>query len=146
MAQNSSTTKRDRPDSIEEALRVLDEALARPSADLKEMIGEDFQHLKSAIGTQTSSASHSVSDMSHHLRDLGTQAFSQLGTFSSDSVATFMNHGKAAVSDVERNIRANPWPYIGGVAVGTLALGFLMGRSAMQPSENVSTTTVKTTV
>lgn len=36
---------------------------------------------------------------------------------------------KEWTEDVEEKVRQNPWPYIGGVALGALFVGFLMGTS-----------------
>ena len=34
---------------------------------------------------------------------------------------------KSVVSDVDEKLHENPWPYLSGVALGFLLLGFLMG-------------------
>jgi len=34
---------------------------------------------------------------------------------------------KKTAATVDKNVRENPWPYIGGAAVAALILGYLMG-------------------
>ena len=34
---------------------------------------------------------------------------------------------KKTISDVDRRLHENPWPYLAGVAVSALLLGFIMG-------------------
>jgi len=36
---------------------------------------------------------------------------------------------KQIASEVDEKVKENPWPYIGGVAVGALLFGFILGAS-----------------
>lgn len=90
-SDNSSMSKKnvnERPNSIEGALDLLEDALAGPAADIKELVGEDLQ-------------------------GLFTQA-------------------RDVYRKVDDNLRSNPWPAIGGVAVGTFALGFVLAKGMTQ--------------
>lgn len=126
MAQNS-TNQSSRPSSINEALRILDEALASNSANLKDLVTDQYQHLKSAIGD-------SSSNVGQTMRDAGTQMYRQF----SDLTDQGLERGREIYSDLDVRVRANPWPVIGGIAVGTLALGFLIGRGGSSLSETSS--------
>jgi ElaB/YqjD/DUF883 family membrane-anchored ribosome-binding protein len=111
MAQNPSNQS-NRPSSLNEALRILDEALSSPSANIKDIVTDQYQHLKSALGSS------------------GTQAYEQFSSMAEQGIA----RGRELYSDVDQRVRSNPWPVIGGIAVGTLALGFFLGRGAMSTS------------
>jgi ElaB/YqjD/DUF883 family membrane-anchored ribosome-binding protein len=123
-----------RPGSIEEALRVLDEALARPAADLKEMIGQDFGNLRSAFGEtfarSVESATTSFSNLKDSARSTGKDTAGRIGEFSSEAISNLMENGREAAQALDKNIRANPWPMIGGIAAGTFALGFLLAKGS----------------
>ena len=36
---------------------------------------------------------------------------------------------KEAASELDEQVHKNPWPYLGGVAIGALLLGFILGNS-----------------
>lgn len=131
-------TRKERPKSIEEALRVLDEALANPAADLKQIVTEEYQNFQSAIDKSTSQVTQVVGGLASSLKstfESSVENFSaNLGDMTGDTAEKFQamaEHGVAVGRDVARRaeaeVRANPWPYIGGIAVGTFALGVLLG-------------------
>ncbi len=37
---------------------------------------------------------------------------------------------KEIAGAIDQNVRKNPWPYVAGVAVGALMLGFVLGRKS----------------
>jgi ElaB/YqjD/DUF883 family membrane-anchored ribosome-binding protein len=130
--------RKDRPKSIEEALRVLDEALAHPAADLKNIVTEEYQNLQSAIGKSSSQVSQVVGGLADTLKSTFESSIqnltSNLGDVTGDStekLQAMAEQGVAMGRDVARRadeeVRGNPWPYIGGIAVGTFALGILLG-------------------
>lgn len=135
-------TRKDRPKSIEEALRVLDEALLNPAADLKNIVTDEYQNLQAAIGKSTAQVSETVSGLAgtlkstleSSLQNFGSNMGANLGDLTGDSAEKFSKMAEQGVAlgrDVARKadaeVRANPWPYIGGIAVGTFALGILLG-------------------
>lgn len=108
-----------RPDSIKEALRVLDDALAKgKGTDLKDLLTSEYQNLKSAIGEVSPRVSESV-------RKYGNKVYQRASDIASDS----MERGREIYGNVDSTVRSNPWPVIGGVALGTFVLGFVFGRS-----------------
>lgn len=131
MAVNTNTSNPNvggvsgRPDSIKEALRVLDEALATgKGADLKDLVTSEYQNLKSAIGEVSPRVSESV-------RKYGNKVYQRASDIASESV----ERGREIYGNVDSSVRSNPWPVIGGVALGTFALGFIFGRSGARKSQ-----------
>jgi len=122
---NSSTntsSEQPRPERISDALKVLDEVLAGRSADLKAMVTDDFRNLKAAIGDM-------APRMGDTIRGTGNQAFERVSNRFSEFASDGVEKSRRIYGDVEARVKSNPWPVIGGVAAGTFALGFILGRS-----------------
>jgi ElaB/YqjD/DUF883 family membrane-anchored ribosome-binding protein len=120
---------RSRPSSIEEALRTLDEALGGAGANLKDLMAGDFENLKAALSGTAANAGGAVHGMTDGLRD----SFGDIGEQAMERFSAYAEEGRRIFSDVDVKVRSNPWPVIGGVAVGTFALGLLLGRTS-EPS------------
>lgn len=128
---NGSAKSSERPSKLNDALRVLDEALSGQGADLKQMVTDEYQNLRSAIGGFSP-------QMSDTLRQAGTQAYSRMSEFASGLSTTGLERGRQIYTEVDATVRANPWPILGGVAVGTFALGFLLGRTGSSSSSSAA--------
>jgi ElaB/YqjD/DUF883 family membrane-anchored ribosome-binding protein len=113
-----------RPDSIDEALKVLDKALGEHGKELKDLVTDDYKNLKTAISGIAEEAGISLSGVTDTVKDFGGQAYDRITDFTSDG----LERGKKLAADVDAQVKANPWPVIGGVALGTFAIGFLVGR------------------
>lgn len=146
--------RKDRPKSIEEALRVLDEALANPAADLKNIVTDEYQNLQDAIGKSSSQVTQAVGGFAGTLKSTFETSIqnltANLGDVTGDSGEKFQamaEQGVAMGRDVARRadeeVRANPWPYIGGIAVGTFALGILLGSKFNAADSNTKPGTPK---
>lgn len=125
MATNATETNNmsgEKPSTINEALRILDEALSTHGGDLKAMVTDDFQNLKAALGSVSP-------EMADSLRQIGSRAYEQVSGIASDLASGSLDRGRQIYGNVDSTVRSNPWPVIGGVAVGTFALGFMLGRS-----------------
>jgi ElaB/YqjD/DUF883 family membrane-anchored ribosome-binding protein len=92
---------------IAEALELLNEAAKDKKDELKHLISHKFGDLKSLVEGVA-------------------------GKVQRETVDTY-EHGKEKIEDVlsevDKSVHKNPWPYIGGVAVFALFLGYLFGRS-----------------
>lgn len=131
---NDNTKK---PGSIDDALKVLDEALAgvNPPA-LNDLVSNEYRNLKSALGDSARTSAAPAQDfIQNALRGLG-DTMAPVGEYSAQSyeklaevAAVGVEEARRIGVEVDRSVRVNPWPYLGGVAVGTLALGLILGRS-----------------
>jgi ElaB/YqjD/DUF883 family membrane-anchored ribosome-binding protein len=127
-------TETQRPDSIEDALRVLENALANDRAPVvKELISDDFSHLKSFLsqaGVQgAATAGESLQGLNQQIRGISMQAFEVVSDIAASAAEAGLAEGKEIARHIDLGVRKNPWPVIGGVAIGTLALGYLIGRN-----------------
>ncbi len=92
---------------IHEALELLDAAAAEERADLADMIGDGYDTLKEFVGT------------------LGTNVQREVrGAYKAGEARV-----RAAASEVDGHVHANPWAYIGGSAALGLLVGVLIARS-----------------
>ena len=86
---------------ISEALELLNEAAKEKKDELKGLISNRYTHIREAM---TSTAEHAQE---------------------------VINQGKEKVQeiagDVDKRVHKDPWVYIGGAAVASLLLGYLMG-------------------
>ena len=91
---------------IDEALELLNEMAREKRSELKGMVSEKYGHLKAALGGTADKAQDQA-------REAFARGEEKLGEFT---------------SKIDENVHKNPWPYLGGTALGFLILGTLLGR------------------
>lgn len=112
MDKGSTTAER-----LTDALKVLEEAAKEKKEELKHLITDKYSVLKDAFFDAESSAS---------------ERFDNVKVKSVEAVANAKEIGEEKAKEIAKNVdelvHKNPWPYIGGVAVGSLLLGYILGR------------------
>ncbi len=103
--------------SIEEALKLLEEAAQQKKDELKNVMSDKYIHLKNAIVEAESGLVHSLSAAGKHAVEAATHA-KDVG----------VEKARKLAGDVDVVVHRNPWPYIGGTAVIGLLLGYVLGR------------------
>ncbi|MCM2281141.1 MAG: hypothetical protein NDI61_04770 [Bdellovibrionaceae bacterium] len=109
------------PSSISEALRMLDQALSRDGANLRELVSSEYSALR-----------HAIEDMAPKMGQAFRQYGSQAAEVIQDYAGEGLERGKVVAGRVDSRVRANPWPVIGGVALGSLVVGYWLGRGGAQ--------------
>jgi hypothetical protein len=139
MANEINDSKK--PSSIDDALKVLDEALSGVNAPaLNDLVSNEYRNLKGALGQTAQAKTAPAQDFIQNAVRGFTDSFGSVagpvgeyGTQSYDKIAEVaavgIEEARRIGGEVDRSVRANPWPYLGGIAVGTLALGVILGRS-----------------
>jgi ElaB/YqjD/DUF883 family membrane-anchored ribosome-binding protein len=93
---------------ISEALELLEEVAKDKKDELQSLVSEKYGGLKSALG-----------GVAEGLQKKGRETYEQ----GIDKV-------KDLASKSDESVHQHPWSYLGGVAIGFLALGFFLGRSS----------------
>jgi ElaB/YqjD/DUF883 family membrane-anchored ribosome-binding protein len=91
---------------IREALELLNEVAKEKEAELQALVSEKYSDLKSVF-----------SGVAEELHEKAQAAYAQGETKVKDFV-----------SEMAACVHKNPWPYLGGTALGFLILGFIFGR------------------
>ncbi|MBF0224407.1 MAG: hypothetical protein HQK76_03035 [Desulfobacterales bacterium] len=103
-------------DKIKDALKVLDEIAKENKEQLIKTMDGKYEYLKCAI-IDENGFKDSLTLAAHKIADFVT------------SVKTSSNEkAKEIVVAFNQSVHQNPWHYIGGVAVGSFLLSFVLNR------------------
>jgi len=105
-------------EKLSEALKLLEEAAKEKKGELQNMLQGKYSHLKEALIDKEEDIAHALLAAKKQAMKAAVQA-SEIGTERVREIAT----------DVDKQVRENPWPYISGVALGSLLIGYILGRS-----------------
>ena len=99
---------------FEEALHLLNEAAKEKKEEIQNLLGDKYSHIKEAIQETASEK---------------LQEFNRLKQTAQQVVEEGGEKFKEVAADIDEKVRENPWPYIGGVALGAIVLGYILGSS-----------------
>lgn len=100
-------------DKIEEALEFLNEAAQEKKEEVFELLGDKYEHLKDFFENAANNGEAMVGETKKQIVKSLHQEEKKI---------------KEAASQWDKKVHREPWPYIGGVALGALALGLFLGR------------------
>ena len=112
--ENTNTSN----ENIAAALKLLEEAALQKRDELKSVMSDKYTHLKSVIVETESGLVKALADAKKHAAEAALHA-KDVG----------VEKARELVGDVDKNVHRNPWPYIGGTAVISLLLGWILGRN-----------------
>lgn len=105
-------------EKLSEALKLLEEAAKEKKSELQNMLKGRYSHLKEALGDKEQDIAEALNvakkramEAASHATDIGTERAKEIAT------------------EVDKQVRENPWPYIGGVAISALLIGYILGRN-----------------
>jgi len=105
-------------EKLSEALKLLEDAAKEKKNELQNMIKGKYSNLKEALIDKEEDITHALLAAKKQALKAAVQA-SEIGT----------ERAKEIAAEVDQQVRENPWPYIGGVALGSLLIGYILGRS-----------------
>ncbi len=103
--------------TIAEALKLLDEAAKQSKDELQAALSNKYTHLRSLIREKEGTVMSSLTDAKEYVIDAAAHA-KEVGTEKAREIA----------HEVDRNVAQHSWAYIGGTAVVSLLLGYILGR------------------
>ncbi len=105
-------------ENIAAALKLLEEAAKQKKEELRTAMADKYGNLRSIIMEGESSLMKSLSSAKERTLEAATRA----------KDAT-IEKAREVACNVDKNVHENPWPYIGGAAVGGVLLGYILGRN-----------------
>ena len=108
MAELSSNRK------IEEALSLLNEAARDKKEEFGRILTDKYEHIKDTL-TQVAMDKKEIIENATRI--------------AKDRIEEGQEYITEVAQDIDKQVRKNPWPYIGGVAVTALLVGFILGNS-----------------
>ncbi len=97
---------------ITEALELLNEAAKEKKDELKGLFTDKYSHIKEAMVAGT---------------EQGKQIFDKVKHLTQDAIVEGEEKIKEVISEADKRVHKNPWPYIAGAAGISLLLGYLIG-------------------
>lgn len=105
-------------EKLAEALKLLEDAAKEKKNELQNMIQGKYLNLKDALIDKEEDIAQALLAARKKAMKAATQA-TEIGTERAREIA----------AEVDQQVRENPWPYIGGVAIGSLLIGYILGRN-----------------
>jgi len=105
-------------EKIAEALRLLEDAAKGKKEELRTLVSNKYRNLKDALGE----AEHGITDAVAAARKRAMEAAQQAKDIG-------IVKAKEIAAEVDEQVHENPWPYMGGVAVAALLIGYILGRN-----------------
>lgn len=104
--------------TIEEALKILEEAAKQKKDELKDVMADKYTHLKDVFLETETSLLKSLADAKRHATEAAARA-KEVG----------VEKTKELADEVDKKVHSHPWPVIGGAAVVSLLLGYILARN-----------------
>lgn len=101
-------------EKFEEALQLLNEAAREKKDELQKLLGEKYGDIKDAL---------------FEVASKNKETMNRIKKATLNAVEEGQERFEDAVVDIDKKVKKNPWPYIGGAAAGALLLGFILGSS-----------------
>ena len=105
-------------EKIAEALRLLEDAAKGKKEELRTLVSNKYHNLKDALGEAELGITDAMAAAKKRTMEAAQQA-KEIG----------IEKAKEIAADVDAQVRENPWPYMGGVAVAALLIGYILGRN-----------------
>ncbi len=105
-------------EKIAEALKLLEDAAKGKKEELRQLARDKYTHLKDALGDAQQGVADTLAAAKQRALEMAQKA-REVGT----------DKAKQLAAEVDTQVHENPWPYIGGVAVAALLIGYILGRN-----------------
>lgn len=103
----------EKKDRIHEALELLNEAAKEKKNEVYSVINAKYEHLREMFAGAAESGQSFAEDAKENI---------------SRTLSAEEKKIKQVAAKWDKEVRSNPWTYIGGAVLGSLCLGLLLGR------------------
>ena len=110
-----STNHSESSKKFQEALELLNDAAREKKEEIQGLLGDKYSDIRQIIESAAKKQKQTLK-----------QARRVAGEWIEEGEETLRD----VASEVDEQVRENPWQYIGGVAIGALLLGFILGSSS----------------
>ncbi len=105
---------------IDEALAILEEAAREKRDELRERINERYNNVKEVL---LEGNSQRIDSMKHRMHDALRDGEQRL----EDLLRQGGSSARRTLRDLDKEVRDNPWPFVGAVALSAVIFGVLFG-------------------
>lgn len=99
-------------EKISAALELLNDAAKEKGNEMKELMTDRYAHIKQAL---------------LHGAEQGKEVLEKVQVLAQEAIVESKKRVKETATNIDRNVHENPWPYIGGAAVISVLVGYLLG-------------------
>ena len=113
---------------IEQALQLLEEAAKDKKDELRSHIGKSYSNIKEIFGGNSHHPLGEATEKVHSVIEESAKQLKQKIENGKAFITDAQKRSQETVSELNKEVHENPFPYLGIVAVTSLVAGFILGR------------------
>ena len=113
---------KNRPHTFDQAIHQINEAMVAHGASLKDLLQTDYSNIRTVAEDLAPKVAQQLKDTAAPFVDVMREVAGPQFDFA-------VSGGKTLADGFDRQLKQNPYLVLGGVALGAMALGYLIGRS-----------------
>lgn len=122
-----------RPETLEEAIRAINEAMIAEGAKMRDLIQSDYASLRTAVEDLAPRVVQQFKDATAPYVEKAKATASKAKTTAREVAGPQIDFAvagsKSAADKFDQQLKKNPYLVLGGVALGAIAIGYLLGRT-----------------
>lgn len=115
-----------RPQTFEDAIRAINDAMVAQGANLKDLLQSDYSNLRTAFEDLAPRVAQQVKETTAPYIEKAREVAGPQIDFA-------VAGSKTVANEFDRQVKQNPYLVLGGIALGAVALGYMLGRKLTPP-------------